>query len=83
MKINAARQFILKNARPIDLAVYKYFFENGSNQRVIDELSKFQNEDGGFDIWWKWYTPYSEFEQARKYWRPRVTIDKLLFVTGE
>ena len=48
MKINAARQFILKNARPIDLAVYKYFFENGSNQRVIDELSKFQNEDGGF-----------------------------------
>jgi hypothetical protein len=48
MKTNAARQFILQNARPIDLAVYKYFFENGSNQRVIDELSKFQNEDGGF-----------------------------------
>jgi hypothetical protein len=48
MKINAAKQFILQNARPIDLAVYKYFFDNGSNQRVIDELSKFQNEDGGF-----------------------------------
>ncbi len=48
MNINAARQFILKNARPIDLAVYKYFFKNGSNQGVIDELSKFQNEDGGF-----------------------------------
>jgi hypothetical protein len=46
-------------------------------------LGKLQKEDGGFDIWWKWYTPYSEFEQARKYWRPRVTIDKLLFVTGE
>lgn len=48
MEINAAKQFILQNARPIDLAVYKYFFENGSNKRVIDELSKFQNKDGGF-----------------------------------
>jgi len=48
MKINQAKEFILKHARPIDFAVYKYFFENGSNQRVIEELSKFQNADGGF-----------------------------------
>lgn len=52
-------------------------------QAEKEVLEKLQKEDGGFDIWWKWYTPYSEFEQARKYWRPRVTIDKLLFVTGE
>lgn len=48
MNINAAKKFVLQNARLIDLAVYKYFFENGSNQSVIEELLKFQNEDGGF-----------------------------------
>lgn len=48
MNRKAAKQFILQNARPIDLAVYKYFFENESNERVIDELSKYQNKDGGF-----------------------------------
>ena len=48
-------------------------------QAEKEVLEKLQKEDGGFDIWWKWYTPYSEFEQARKYWRPRITIEKLLF----
>ncbi|MGN0379757.1 MAG: hypothetical protein ACI4EU_09225 [Butyrivibrio sp.] len=42
-------------------------------------LGKIQKEDGGFDISWEWHTPYAEFEQARKWWRPRLTIDKLLF----
>lgn len=48
MNRNAAKQFIMQNARPVDLAIYKYFFENGSNRKVIDELSKYQNKDGGF-----------------------------------
>ena len=48
MDRNAAKQFILQNARPVDLAVYQYHFENGSNNKLIDELSKYQNEDGGF-----------------------------------
>ena len=42
-------------------------------------LGKLQMNDGGFDITWKWFTPYPEFEQARNWWRPRITIDKLLF----
>lgn len=42
-------------------------------------LGNLQREDGGFDIAWKWYTPYPEFEQARAWWRPRITIEKLLF----
>ena len=50
-------------------------------------LGKLQMEDGGFDITWKWYTPYpDEYEQARAWWRPRITIEKLLFnkiKTGE
>lgn len=48
MDINAAKQFIIKNARPLDLAVYEYFFNQGSNQAVVNELAKYQNEDGGF-----------------------------------
>ena len=45
-----------------------------------DILGKLQMEDGGFDITWKWYTPYiDEYEQARNWWRPRITIEKLLF----
>ena len=48
MNENAAKQFVSKNARPLELAVYKYFFEDESNQTAIDELSKFQNDDGGF-----------------------------------
>lgn len=48
MNIEAAKKFILENARPVDLAVYQYFFENGSRQKVVEELAKYQNEDGGF-----------------------------------
>lgn len=48
MNKSKAIKYITKNARPLELAVYKYFFENESNQAVIDELSKFQNADGGF-----------------------------------
>lgn len=48
MNRELAKQFILQNARPVDLAVYKFFFENGSNRTVVDELSNYQNEDGGF-----------------------------------
>ena len=45
-----------------------------------ETLGKLQMEDGGFDITWKWYTPYpDEYEQARAWWRPRITIEKLLF----
>ncbi|WP_295088579.1 hypothetical protein [Ruminococcus sp.] len=45
----------------------------------IELLSEIQLEDGGFDISWQWYTDYKEFEQARNIWRPRITLDKLLF----
>lgn len=43
-------------------------------------LERLQMEDGGFDICWQWHTPYpDEFEQARAWWRPRVTMEKLGF----
>ena len=43
-------------------------------------IDKLQMEDGGFDITWQWYTPYEqEYKQARDWWRPRVTLEKLGF----
>lgn len=42
-------------------------------------LAGIQNDDGGFDISWRWHTPYPEFAQARQWWRAKITIDKMLF----
>ena len=43
-----ARNFIYKNARPLDLARWLFLFENGSQQDVLTFLAGYQNEDGGF-----------------------------------
>ena len=48
MNKSKAIKYITENARPLELAVYRYFFEGGSNRNVIGELSRFQNSDGGF-----------------------------------
>ena len=43
-----ARGFIYRNARPIELALWKYHFENGSREDILTALSMYQNTDGGF-----------------------------------
>ncbi|MBP1544219.1 MAG: hypothetical protein J6A16_08990 [Oscillospiraceae bacterium] len=43
-----ARQFIYRNARPVDLARFRFHFEGGSVGDVLTALSFYQNEDGGF-----------------------------------
>ena len=43
-----AKSFIYRNARPLDLARFRYHFENGSKEDVMNVLSYYQNEDGGF-----------------------------------
>ena len=62
---------------------YQEFITPGIKPLIAAEkeiLGKLQTEDGGFDITWKWYTPYpEEYEQARAWWRPRITLEKLLF----
>lgn len=45
---NKAKPFICRNARPLDLARWKYHFENGDRTEVIAALSAYQNADGGF-----------------------------------
>lgn len=42
------KNFVYRNARPLDLALWKYHFENGSANEVLKILSFYQNEDGGF-----------------------------------
>lgn len=48
MYYEKARSFIYKNARPLDMARWKYLFENGSKEDVLTALIEYQNEDGGF-----------------------------------
>ncbi len=43
-----AREFMYRNARPLDLALFQYHFENGSKENVVNVLSYYQNADGGF-----------------------------------
>ncbi|MGM9619799.1 MAG: hypothetical protein ACI3W8_08215 [Oscillospiraceae bacterium] len=48
MDIEKARNFIYRNARPLDLARWRYLFEGGSREDVLQCLAAYQNEDGGF-----------------------------------
>lgn len=43
-----AKQFIYRNARPLDFALWKFHFENGSQNDVLSALAAYQNADGGF-----------------------------------
>jgi len=45
---NQARQSIMKYGRPLEKAILKKYFNGGSGQDILNELKKFQNEDGGF-----------------------------------
>ena len=43
-----ARGFIYRNARPIELALWKYHFEDGNCGDVLTALAAYQDADGGF-----------------------------------
>jgi len=47
-EFNEIRNWIYRNARPLDLARWAYHFEDGTKAKVIKALSFYQNEDGGF-----------------------------------
>ncbi|WFR58688.1 hypothetical protein QA584_06320 [Anaerocolumna sp. AGMB13025] len=42
------RNWMYRNARPLDLARWQYHFENGEKNRVLEVLAAYQNDDGGF-----------------------------------
>lgn len=39
---------ITTNARPLDLALYNFYFNGGTQEAVREALAAYQNEDGGF-----------------------------------
>jgi len=43
-----AEASINETARPLDRALFAFYFTHGSRDAVITELAKFQNNDGGF-----------------------------------
>lgn len=43
-----AEKYIKENARPLDEAVFEFFFNDGSKDEVVNQLRKYQNSDGGF-----------------------------------
>ncbi len=43
-----ARDFVYRNARPLEFALWQYHFENGNVEKVLDILRSYQNDDGGF-----------------------------------
>lgn len=47
-QIEKTNEWMVKNARSIDLAKWNYLFYGGEKEVILDELLKYQNEDGGF-----------------------------------
>ena len=46
--LESSRAFLYRNARPLDLARFRYHFEGGKIEDVLTALSFYQNPDGGF-----------------------------------
>lgn len=36
------------NARDLEKYLYEYYFQHGNSENLVDELKKYQNDDGGF-----------------------------------
>lgn len=47
-RFNKVSESIMKYGRGLEKSLFKKYFNNASDQLVINELKKFQNEDGGF-----------------------------------
>lgn len=59
------RMWMHRNARPLEMAVWNYFFEGGARDEIADALAYYQNDDGGFgngvepDCWNAESSPYA------------------------
>ncbi|WP_182479278.1 hypothetical protein [Eisenbergiella sp. OF01-20] len=64
-QFSGIKAWVYRNAREIDLNVWKFYFEKGRKEDVVSALSYYQNEDGGFgnalepDNWNPDSTPYT------------------------
>lgn len=59
------KNWIYRNARPLELALWQLEFEDGSPEAVVERMQVYQNEDGGFgnamepDCWNTESSPYT------------------------
>lgn len=76
-----AKAFVYRNARPIDLARWQYHFENGSKENILNALSYYQNDDGGFGhaLEADCFNPYSSPIQT---WTATEIIREIKFTDG-
>jgi hypothetical protein len=83
-----AAEFILENARPIEVAQFDYHFRAGSIDAVLAELKKFQNEDGGFghgmepDVRMPMSSPFSSTLAFQVLWELGVAGDDPIVRSG-
>ena len=42
------RKWMMQHARPLEISLWKYFYEGSTKSEVLDVLLSYQNEDGGF-----------------------------------
>jgi hypothetical protein len=62
---NSITRWMVRNARPLDLARWQFHFEGGSQAAVLAALAAYQNDDGGFghalepDSWNPNSSPYT------------------------
>ena len=67
VSLEEIKKWVYRNARPLELAIWQYEFENGSKEAVLSSLSNYQNDDGGFgnslepDLWNPNSSPYTTF----------------------
>ena len=78
---NQIRRWVYQYARHLDITLWQYYFENGSKEAVIDALSVYQNEDGGFcgldpDCLNPESAPWSTVNEAYGYLVELESVDK-------
>lgn len=44
----AAKSYISSHARPLEQYLFAFLFEGSKNDKAVEELSRYQNSDGGF-----------------------------------
>lgn len=47
-KFEAAKAYLLKHGRELEQELFRFHFEYGSAQALLDAMAKYQGEDGGF-----------------------------------
>lgn len=77
----SARSFVYRNARPLDLALWQYHFENHDKENVLKVLSFYQKDDGSVNATWQWRNEFiKEFAVSENYWKSNLTLNNMRYL---